>query len=337
MNLIPESNGLKKLNMKRQFRKKVWIRNSVIGVLGIFLLGFLFQVVTDFIGKENISARLNYAKIESKRMEYKTGGSGDYTIVFDGAIGANLYEWDKVCEKVQSELGVKTFVYNRRGYGFNESLKGETPSKQAENLKILLRKAGVSGNLIFVGEEYGSLVATNFAKLYPESVQGLVLIKPLSEDTLKSDEFKNDMKWTYYKSNLESVGTRFGLTTILDKLNMTIKVDGFEESLPEGADKEFNIHKNQKAYRDAICNELNNLYNYSDDSQVAGLVAGKPLYIISNDDNSPLSKLGTADYTTLYKTESNKSVISLTDSDSVKAAIANVVKEARRIEKKVNK
>ncbi|MBD7912607.1 alpha/beta hydrolase [Clostridium cibarium] len=337
MNLIPESNGLKKINMKKEFSKSLWIRNVFMAVLGIFILGFLFQTVTDFIGNEKISSRLSYAKIESKKMEYKTGGSGDYTIVFDGAIGANLYEWDKVCEKIQSQLGVKTFVYNRRGYGFNESLDGETPNKQAQNLKILLRKAGVSGKLIFVGEEYGSLVATNFAKLYPESVQGLVLIKPFLEDTLKSDEFKNELKWKYYKSKFESIGTRFGLTRILDKLNMTIKVDGFEENLSDGADEEFKVHKNQKSYRDAISNELKNLFTYSDDSQQTGLIAGKPLYIISNDDNNLLSRLGTADYTTQYKTESDNAVISLTDSTSVENAITYVVKEARRIEKKSNK
>lgn len=336
MNLLPQSNGLKKVSMKSKVNGKSRIKSFCIVLLGILLFGFLFQTIGDFIGNEKISARLNYAKIDSKRMEYKTGGSGDYTIVFDGATGTNLYEWDEICNKVQSELGVKTFVYNRRGYGFNENLDGENPSQQAQNLKMLLRKAGVSGNLILVGEEYGSLVMTNFIKLYPESVQGLVLANPISEEAIKTDEFKNSIKWKYYKSKAESVGTSIGLTRILDKLNMTIKVDGFEEKLPEVANKEFKIHKNQKAYRNAINNEIKNLYTYSEDSQVAGLVSGKPLYIISNDDNNPLSKLGTSDYTTLCKTESDKSIISLNDSDLVKSAITSVVKEARRIEKKTN-
>ncbi|MDS0528111.1 alpha/beta hydrolase [Clostridium sp. SHJSY1] len=336
MNLIPESNGLKKVDMSSRIGEKSPIKTTCIIILGIFLFGFLFQTVGDFIGNERISERLNYTKIENKKMEYKTGGSGDYTIVFDGAIGANLYEWDTVCDKIQSELGVKTFVYNRRGYGFNENLEGETPSKQAENLKILLRKAGVSGNIIFVGEEYGSLVATNFIKLYPESVKGLVLVKPFSEEIIKGDEFKKSIKWKYYRSKLEATGTNVGLTRILDQFNLTTEVDGFEEKLPEIANKEFKIHKNQKAYRGAIRDELNNLYTYSENSQVEGLVSGKPLYIISNEDNDPLSKLGTTDNTTIYKTESNSSVISLTDSDIVKNAITSVVKEARKIEKKAN-
>jgi hypothetical protein len=334
MNLIPESNGLKKVDMTSRFREKSKIKTGLIIILGIFLFGFLFQVISDFIGNERISPRLNYAKIESKRIEYKTGGSGDYTIVFDGAMGADLYEWDKICGKIESELGVKTFVYNRRGYGFNESLEGETPSKQAENLKILLRKAGVSGNLILVGEEYGSLVSTNFVKLYPESVQGLVLVKPFSEEIIKGDEFKKSIRWKYYKSKVESSGTNIGITKLLDKLNLTIEVTGFEENLSEAANKEFKIHKNQKAYREAIRNELKSLYTYNEESQVEGLVSGKPLYIISDQDNDPLSKLGTPDNTILYKTESQGAVISLTDSDAVKAAITSVVKEARKIEKK---
>ena len=27
-------------------------------------------------------------------MEYKFKAGGDYTVVFDGAIGTNMYEWD---------------------------------------------------------------------------------------------------------------------------------------------------------------------------------------------------------------------------------------------------
>ena len=52
-------------------------------------------------------------------MEYNYGGSGDYTVVFDGAIGTTLYQWNDVCKKL-NEMGVKTFVYNRSGYGYSK-------------------------------------------------------------------------------------------------------------------------------------------------------------------------------------------------------------------------
>lgn len=334
MNLIPESNGLKKINMRKKLTTKEWVKLISTIIMGIFIVGFLFQILTDFIGNERISTRLNYAKVDTKRMEYKLSGSGDYTIVFDGALGSNLYEWESITEKIESSLGVKTFVYNRRGYGFNENIAGEDPSQQAENLKILLRKAGVSGNLIFVGEEYGSLVMTNFAKEYPDSVSGLILIKPFDEEIMKTDDFKNQIKWKYYRSNIEKIGTSFSLTRILDSMGLATKVEGFEESLSEASAMEFKIHKNQKSYRSAVASELNNLYTYTDESQVSGLVSGKPLYIITNDESTSLKKLGSEDLTTVYVTESESSIMSVSDEDTVINAISSVLKEAKKIAKK---
>lgn len=335
MNLISESNGLKKLNMKEKWTFKKWIKVISITLSLIILSGFLFETVSDFIGNEKIKQRLNYAKVGNKRVEYSYGGSGDYTVVFDGALGANLYEWNEVTSRLQKEFNVKTFVYNRNGYGFNEASDVKSPEEQAKDLKILLRKAGVSGNIIFVGEEYGSLVMTNFAKLYPESVTGLMLINPYSEDFIKSNEFKSSIKWKYYRSKIEKLGSYVGLTKLLDKFNLAIKISDFEENLPEGADEEFKVHKNQKAYRTAINNELNSLINYSGDSQESGLVSGKPLYIISNDDNGDaLSKLGDKDLTTIYRTDSDKTLISCTNSDAVINGINSIIKEAKKLAKK---
>ena len=79
MNLIPESNGFKKVNMREKADAKVWIRNIIFIILGIFALGFLVQVVNNFLGNEKINPSLNYAKIDNRKMEYKLSGTGDYT------------------------------------------------------------------------------------------------------------------------------------------------------------------------------------------------------------------------------------------------------------------
>ncbi|MDD6795489.1 MAG: alpha/beta hydrolase [Clostridiaceae bacterium] len=336
MNLIPESNGLKKIKMKEKFTLKQWGKSVFFVICSIFLFGFLFQNISNFIGDQKIKQRLNYAKVSDNRMEYSYKGSGDYTIVFDGALGANLYEWNEVVKKVQKELDVKTFVYNRSGYGFNEAGNSKSPAKQAEDLKILLRKAGVTGNIILVGEEYGSLVMTNFAKLYPESVKGLMLIKPYYEEYIKSDEFRKNIKGKYLRSKVEKIGSYIGFTYLLDKLDLDIEVNDFEANLPEGADEEFAIQKNKSAYRTAINNELSNLINYDEDSQVSGLVSGKPLYIISNDENDKLAKLGDENLTTVYKTDSESTLISCTDSNCVVNGINNIIKEAKKIAKREN-
>lgn len=334
-NMIPESNGLYRVNMKEKVSKIGIFKRISFLIIFIFLLGFIFQTVTDFIGDEKISSSLYYAKVNGEKMEYNYGGSGDYTVVFDGAIGTTLYQWNDVCKKL-NEMGVKTFVYNRSGYGYSKYVSGRNVKEQAEDLKILLRKAGVSGKLILVGEEYGSLVMTNFAKEYPETVAGMLLIKPLNESTIKTDKYKDDIKWTYYKSRIESIGTNFGLTTLLDKLDQTYEISTFENSLNDYEKEEFNILKNRSSYRKAIKSELGNLYSYNLDSQVDKLMDGKPLYIISNDGNDPLKSLGGDKYVTVYKTKSKEQILSVTDKDAIVNGVNNILRELKKINKNKN-
>lgn len=333
MNLIPESNGLRKINMREKLTTIQVCKRVAIIIAGIFMFGIVFQLISNFVGKEKVSSRLSYARIDSKKMEFKTSGAGDYTIVFDGSIGANLYEWDNICKTIEKDLDVQTFVYNRRGYGFNDGGGTRTPSEQAADMKILLRKAGISGKVILVGEEYGSLVLTNFAKLYPESVAGMVLVNPLLEENIRSSTYKNDIRFKYYKSKIESIGTSFGLTTLLDTLGLTYNLEGFEESLPKGADEEYSVHKTKKNYRQAIENELKNLYKYTDDSQIDGLIGDRPLYIISSGEEGSLLRLSLRDDTKVYETDNDKSLLAVNSEDIIYTAIQNVVKECRKLDK----
>ncbi|MDY4078484.1 MAG: alpha/beta hydrolase [Clostridium sp.] len=334
MNLIPESNGFKRVNMKRKISNVGWVKRIFILIVGIFIFGLVFQAITYFIGNGKLNSSLNYTKVNGNKMEYSFKGSGDYTIVFDGAIGTTLYQWDEISDTIREELNVKTFVYNRKGYGFSDIATSRTPREQAMDLKILLRKAGVSGKLILIGEEYGSLIMTNFAKEYPDSVSAMILINPYSEEKIKSDEYKKKIKKTYNKSKLESKGTYFGLTILLDKLDKDITIKKFEDNLSEEVKKEFDIQKNRTSYRKAIESELENLYKYNDVSQEEGLLAEKPLYIIANnDDSKSLNKLGDGELTTVYSTDTSGNLISASDSESIVNALTKVLKERKKIDK----
>lgn len=334
MNLIPESNGFKRINMKRKISNVGWLKGIFALIVGIFIFGIVFQLITYFIGNGKLRPSLSYTKVNGNKIEYEVKGSGDYTVVFDGAIGTNLHQWDKISETIREELNVKTFVYNRKGYGFSDIATSRTTREQAMDLKILLRKVGVSGNLILVGEEYGSLIMTNFAKEYPDSVSAMVLINPYSEEKIKSKEYKEKIKKKYNKSKIEAKGTYFGLTMLLDKLDKDITIEKFEKNLSEEAKKEFDIQKNRTSYRKAIESEIENLYNYNDISQEEGLLVEKPLYIIANnDDSKSLNKLGDGEFITVYETNISGDLISASDSESIVNALTKVLKERKKIDK----
>ena len=332
MNMIPESNGLSRLKMKQKKSRGKLGKRAIVTIVFILLIGMIFQSISNFIGGEKIERVLNYVKVDNSRIEYQVKGTGDYTLVFDGAIGTNLYQWDGVIEGIDENLKVKTFIYNRNGYGFSDAGEYKSIKEQAETLKTLLKKSGVSGKIIFVSEEYGSLIATNFTNLYPELVSGMILIKPLNEEVVKSNDYKQKMKMEYYKSIIQTTGSDFGLTTILDEFQLTYEVNGFKESLTEKKREEYDVHKTKKNFRQAIQNELSALYFYDDESQVPALMANKPLYIISNDENDSISKLGDERNTTIYKTGSTEDVISITDKETVIDAITTVVKEVKRLD-----
>ncbi len=334
MNLIPESNGFKRVNMKRKLSYIQWLKRFMILIVAIFVFGLVFQIGNYFIGNEKLKSSLYYAKVNGNKLEYMFKGSGDYTIVFDGSIGTTLYQWDELAQDIRDELGVKTFVYNRKGYGFSDIGEYRTPAEQAEDLKILLRKAGVTGKLILVGEEYGSLIMNSFAEKYPDIVSGVVLINPISKELLSSDEFHKEIKKKYYKSKVESIGTYFGLTILMDKLDWDITISEFEDNLSEQVKSEFEIQKDRSSYRRAIESEIKSLYEYTDNFPKDGILEDKPLYIICNNDyGNDLTVLGSNELTTVYSIDSSSNLLSTSNKESVKTGISKVIKECKKIEK----
>lgn len=332
MKLLSHSNGLYKLDKEKINKIKI-LKRCAIFLVVLLAIGFLIQSINNIIDNSKLKSRFKYVRLDGKKIEYKLKGSGDYTIIFDGSIGANLYEWDKVCKIIENEDKVSTFIYNRRGYGFNDGGLRLTPEEQAKQLKLLLRKAGATEPYILVGEEYGSLVSTNFAELYPDSVAGVVLINPINEESLTEKETKKNIYIPYLRSQIEYAGASVSLTSLLDKMNLALENQTFISSLNENELEEFNSFKNRKNYREAIRNEIENLYKNTSDSQYEGSLAKKPLYIISDNESEPLVKLGSSDITTLYVESSDEDPFAVVDPESVVNGINTVIKQAKKLAK----
>lgn len=102
---------------------------------------------------------------------------GQPTVVFEAALGASSISW----ALVQAEVAkfAPTFAYDRAGMGW--SAAGPYPrtgSRVIEELRALLRAAGIRPPVILVGHSYGGLLTRLYAARYPEEVCGLVLVDP---------------------------------------------------------------------------------------------------------------------------------------------------------------
>ena len=332
MKLLSHSNGIHKVDKDKVSKRRV-LKKCIIFIVGLLIFGFAIQMITNVFDNERLKSRFKYIRIDGNKMEYKFKKSGDYTVVFDGAIGTNIYEWDTVCRELE-QTKISTFIYNRRGYGFNDGGEIRTPEEQAKDLKALLKKAGASEPYILVGEEYGSLVTTNFVSLYPDSVAGVVLINPISEEKIKTNEFKESIKSEYYRSQFEKIGTNFSLTSLLSEMGLTMENNIFKEHLTESELAEFNSFKNNKKYKEAVSNELKNLYKGVSNSQIDGLLSNKPLYLITDNEEDPIKKIGNAAVTTVYKEEIEGSPFSLLDSNTIVNGVNSVLKDAKKTAKK---
>ncbi|MEG0297154.1 MAG: alpha/beta fold hydrolase [Clostridium sp.] len=328
MKLLPESNGLYRVNMKKKLKPFDIFKITAISIVGLLLVGFLYQSISDFAIKEKLKYRYDYTRVNDKLMDYYMSGSGDYTVIFDGNIGGDLSQWTSIVEELNKN-SVRTFVYNRQGYGYSEDGTALSPKEQAENLKILLRKAGISGEFILVGEGYGSLVMTNFAKEYPDSVAGMVLVNPINEESIGSKEIKDEYKITKIRRKIEAIGSSFGLTNILDKLNLTVELDDYEKKIPEIFQEEFIAHRTMSNYTNAVYNEIDNLVSGTSESQEENLLNGKPLYLITNDKEDPVKKIGSESNTYIYETESTSKFMALDDSDAIITGITHLTKELK--------
>ncbi|MGL5414173.1 MAG: alpha/beta fold hydrolase [Clostridium sp.] len=326
---------MKKINMKEKIPKITLIKRIIYIILAVVIVGIGIQQVYNFVSGEMIKVKSSYVTIDGKQIHYKAKGTGDYTVVFSGDTGANMYEWNKTVEDLESS-GVRTFVYNRNGYGLSSGSEKLTPQEQAEQLHTLLKKSATGGNYILVGEGYGSLVMTNYAKLYPDNVKGVVLVDPINEAN-KNKYHTTKAAISLAGKKIQAIGANCSLTWILNKIGLTTNYPDFEKNLVNEKEKnQYDWLKNQAPYRNAIYNESKNLYDMNSNSQTKGMFGNIPYYLITNEKDSGLKDLGSESYTTEYYVDYNGDAFASTNPRDVAVAVNKVIDQATRIRAREN-
>ncbi|QTD42534.1 alpha/beta fold hydrolase [Sporosarcina sp. Te-1] len=138
--------------------------------------------------------------IGDKKIEAMMGGAGDLTVVILPGMSSSLYEWELVLNQLNRIS--KFLILHRPGVGNSEiGRETRTTCTTAHDVKLLLEKQKITEPILLVGHSYGGLCAQHFAKLFPDSVAGIILVDStsvnlhrLNQIPLTSDE-DSDEQW----------------------------------------------------------------------------------------------------------------------------------------------
>jgi len=165
---------------------------------------------------------------KERAIAYRTFGHPKVKIVVEMGLGSCIGEWWHIADKLIGHGGV--LLYERAGiHNSKPSKNPRTPRMIAEELKRLLDTLPHEGKLILVAHSQGGLYAQQFARLYPDMVESLVLLDPLSAE---DNRFKTLLTPAEYKLSGVEKAASLGMIRVLATLQLGFLIKLFMKNAP---------------------------------------------------------------------------------------------------------
>lgn len=218
---------------------KSFVLAVLIGIAIIIALCSIIHNVFKIreIYQEDRTGYKNLINVNNNRMNARTAGYGDQTVVILPDIGESspIVRYKKYEEALSSTYKVVTLEYF--GYGFSLSTKDDrTNVRFVQEIKSALDALGVSGPYIFLATGSSSMYAYTYSNLYPEDVQKLVIVDGIYPKFLEN-EYTNKYIDDYISNRSFTFFAEFtGYARILSYVNpQTFHIDqmkdlGFSDS-----------------------------------------------------------------------------------------------------------
>jgi pimeloyl-ACP methyl ester carboxylesterase len=115
----------------------------------------------------------------ASNLAFRTFGTNGPVLVIEHALAATQAEWWHLAERWADRFRVLT--YDRAGYGRSPADPlPRTPANIASALHALLEQTFPGEAVTLIGHSQGGLYAQQYARLFPERVERLILLDPLS-------------------------------------------------------------------------------------------------------------------------------------------------------------
>jgi pimeloyl-ACP methyl ester carboxylesterase len=104
-------------------------------------------------------------------------GQGPVAVVFESGFGQGAGVWKDVIADLGAQC--RCIAYARAGLGKSGTDgKPKTIEEHVQDLGAVIDQLAPDTKVVLVGHSYGGLLATEFARLHPERLRGLVLVDP---------------------------------------------------------------------------------------------------------------------------------------------------------------
>ena len=123
-------------------------------------------------------------------LQAEEAGQGPVTVVFESGFGQGGGVWKDVIADLGDQC--RCITYARAGLGKSGTDgKPKTIEEGVQDLAAVIDTLSPGTKVLLVGHSYGGLLATEYSRMHPERVQGLVLVDPATmsqrHDTLQAD------------------------------------------------------------------------------------------------------------------------------------------------------
>ncbi len=127
------------------------------------------------------AARVHAEDVQVSRKTYslqvQQQGHGPIVVMFESGFGQGAGVWKDVISELGAEC--ECIAYARAGLGKSGTDgKPKTIQEHLEDLGAVMDALAPDRKVVLVGHSYGGLLATEFARLHPGRLQGLVLADP---------------------------------------------------------------------------------------------------------------------------------------------------------------
>jgi pimeloyl-ACP methyl ester carboxylesterase len=166
-----------------------WMKRIAIIVGCIIMVAVLAGITYEQIMRWRVSKLFPTAgklvDVGGYRMQIDCRGSGSPTVVFEAGFDAlGSLSWSLVHDAIAKRT--RACAYSRAGLVWSERrLEKFAPDRVAQELHLLLARAGEHAPFVMVGHSLGGPYIMTFTRLYPQEVAGLVFVDASHPDQMQ--------------------------------------------------------------------------------------------------------------------------------------------------------